>query len=229
MTSESWKAGRRMAQLTQIAAAEKLGVSQPYLSQLEQGLREAGSDLVQRAARLYRLPLTVLPLRTALDFREPRPDDLQREIGSLGYPGFEHIRATTLRNPAAVILRVVGQPDLDTRLVEALPWVLATYTDLDWPWLRDQIRIGNLQNRLGYLICLAEETACTLPDRCNAVPVLCEWRRELDRSLLVREGTLCRESMPEPERVWVRTHRPEAAAYWRLLTTLTAGQLPYAP
>jgi hypothetical protein len=40
---------------------------------------------------------------------------------------------------------------------------------------------------------------------------------------------LCRESMPEPERVWVRTHRPEAAAYWQLFTTLTAGQLPYAP
>ncbi len=229
MTSESWKAGRRIAQLTQIAAAERLGVSQPYLSQLEQGLREAGSDVVQRAARLYRLPPTVLPVRVALDFREPRPDDLQCEIASLGYPGFEHIRAEPLRNPAEVILRVVGQPDLDTRLIEALPWVLATYTDLDWPWLRDRIKLGNLQNRLGFLICLAEETACTLPGRRNAVPVLCEWRRELDQARLATEGTLCRESMPEPERVWVRTHRPEAAAYWQLFTTLTAGQLPYAP
>lgn len=229
MTSESWKAGRRIPQLTQIAAAERLGVSQPYLSQLEQGLREAGTDLVQRAARLYRLSPTVLPVRSALDFPKPLPDDPQREIASLGYPGFEHIRARTLRNPAEVVLRVVGQPDLDTRLVEALPWVLATYCDLDWPWLRDQIKIGNLQNRLGYLICLAEETACTLTDRRNAVPVLRDWRRDLDQARLVREDTLCRESMPEPERVWVRSHRPEVAAYWYLLTTLTAEQLPYAP
>jgi hypothetical protein len=78
------------------------------------------------------------------------------------------------------------------------------------------------------LISLAEEIACTMPDRRSAVPILREWRRELDRARLVREDTLCRESMPEPERAWVRKHCPEAAAYWHLLTTLTAEQLPYA-
>ena len=226
MTAELWKTGRRTAQLTQMAAAAELGVSQPYLSQLEQGLREGGSGLVQKAARFYRLRPTALPVRPALDFRKIGPDDLQRELASLGYPGFEHIRARSPRNPAEVIFRVVGQRDLDTRLVEALPWVLATYPDLDWPWLRDRIKLGNLQNRLGYLIHLAEGTASALPDRREAVPVLAEWRREMDLARPVSEDTLCRESMPGAERAWVRAYRPAAAAYWGLLTTLTAEQLP---
>ena len=45
---------------------------------------------------------------------------------------------------------------------------------------------------------------------------------------IAREGTLCRDSMPERERTWLRLHRPEAAAHWSLLTGLTAEQLPYA-
>jgi len=32
----------------------------------------------------------------------------------------------------------------------------------------------------------------------------------------------------DAERTWVRTNRPPAAAHWRVLTTLTAQQLPYA-
>jgi hypothetical protein len=191
-------------------------------------LREAGTGLIQKAARLYRLRPTALAVRPAPDFRKIRPDDLQRELASLGYPGFEHVRARSPRNPAEVIFRVIGQHDVDTRLVEALPWVLATYPDLDWPWLRDRIKLGNLQNRLGYMIHLAEGIASALPDRRQAVPVLAEWRREMDQARRVSEDTLCRDSIPSAERAWVRTHRPAAAAYWRLLTTLTAEQLPYA-
>ncbi len=37
MTAEQWKTGRCEARLTQVQAAELLGVSQPYLSQLEKG------------------------------------------------------------------------------------------------------------------------------------------------------------------------------------------------
>jgi len=127
-----------------------------------------------------------------------------------------------------VVLNAVVKPDLDTRLVEALPWVLSTYTNLNWGWVRDRAKLNNAQNRLGYLVHLAEQTARVLPERQGAVQVLSQWENELDEARLAREGTLCRESMPEPERNWLRANRPEAAAYWSLLTGLTAEQLPYA-
>jgi hypothetical protein len=56
---------------------------------------------------------------------------------------------------------------------------------------------------------------------------LSRWERELEEARLAREGTLCRDSMPEAERTWLRSNRPEAAAHWSLLTGLTAEQLPY--
>ncbi len=228
VNAELWKAGRRAAGLTQVEAAAALRVSQPYLSQLEKGVREAGRDLMRKATRLYRLSPTALPVRDPVHFTSGRSDDLQRELASLGYPGFEHIRARALNNPAEVVFRVVTEPDLDVRLVEAVPWVLATYTDLDWEWLRDQVKLLNAQNRLGYLVHLATETAATRQNDPGAVRILSRWHHELDEARLVREGTLCRESMPPAERAWVRTNRPRAAEHWHVLTTLTAEHLPYA-
>ena len=156
------------------------------------------------------------------------PDVLQRKLASLGYPGFEHVRSGAVTNPAEVVLTAVVKRDLDMRLVEALPWVLSAYPDLDWDWLRDRAKLHNAQNRLGYVLHLAEQTARTLPGRRNAVQVLSKWGSELEEARLAREGTLCRDSMPERERAWLRTHRPKAAAHWSLLTSLTADQLPYA-
>lgn len=228
MKADQWRAGRHAAGLTQVEAATSLRVSQPYLSQLEKGLREAGRDLVRKATRLYRLSPSALPFRSRPDLKSGRSGDLQREIASLGYPGFEHIGGRALTNPAEVVLRVVTQPDLDVRLIEAVPWLLATYTDLDWDWLRDQVKLRNAQNRLGYLVHLAAETAAAWPDGADTVQTLSGWQHELDEARLVREGTLCRESMPAAERIWVKRNRPSAAAHWRLLTTLTAQQLPYA-
>jgi hypothetical protein len=126
-------------------------------------------------------------------------------------------------NPAEVVLHAVLNQDLDTRLVEALPWVLSTYTDLQWEWLRDRVKLNNAQNRLGYLVHMARKTA-----EPRAAQVLSKWEAELEAARLAREGTLCRDSMPERERAWVRANRPEAAVHWSLLTSLTAEQLPYA-
>ncbi|MGA3236023.1 MAG: helix-turn-helix transcriptional regulator [Bryobacteraceae bacterium] len=228
MTAEQWKTGREKAGLTQVQAASSLHVSQPYLSQLETGLRLAGGELARRAAKLYRLSPTALPLPVPLDVPVVQPDDLQRKLASLGYPGFEHVRSKAIGNPAEVVLGAVVKRDLDTRLVEALPWVLSAYTDLNWEWLRDRAKLQNAQNRLGYLVHLAKQTARALPERQGAVPVLSRWENDLEEARLAREGTLCRDSMPESERAWLRTNRPEAAAHWGLLTGLSAEQLPYA-
>ena len=228
MTAEQWKTGREKAGLTQVAAARSLDVSQPYLSQLETGLRVASAGLARKAAKLYGLPPTALPLPEPLDVPGLPPDQLQRKLASLGYPGFEHVRFKAVSNPVEVVLNALVKPDLDTRLVEALPWVLSAYTDLNWEWLRDRAKWNNAQNRLGYLVHLAEQTARAWPGRQGAVQVLSRWEKELEEARLAREGTLCRDSMPESERTWLRSNRPEAAIHWSLLTSLTAGQLPYA-
>jgi transcriptional regulator with XRE-family HTH domain len=228
MTTNQWKTGREKAGLTQVEAAYSLNVSQPYLSQLETGLRVAGAGLARKAAKLYKLSPTALPLPEPLDVPVVQPDDLQRKLASLGYPGFEHVRSKTVSNPAEVVLAAVVKQDLDTRLVEALPWVLSAYTDLNWEWLRDRAKLHNAQNRLGYLVHLAEQTARALPQLKGAVPVLSRWENDLEEARLALEGTLCRDSMPQRERAWLRTNRPEAAVHWGLLTSLAAGQLPYA-
>jgi transcriptional regulator with XRE-family HTH domain len=236
MTPAEWTTGREKAGLTQVTAARSLGVSQPYLSQLEKGLRVASDSLARRAARLYKLPATALPLPATQEVRDVSPNDLQRRFAALGYPGFEHVRSGEVTNPAEAVLNVVVKRDLDTRLVEAVPWVLSTYTDLDWDWLRDHAKLRNAQNRLGYLVWLAYRTAYhtsdstsrTLPAREGAVEVLSKWRMELEEARLAGEGTLCRDSMPEREKTWLRKNRPEAAVHWNLLTSLSADQLPYA-
>jgi transcriptional regulator with XRE-family HTH domain len=223
MTAEQWKRGRQNAGMTQVVAARGLDVSQPYLSQLEKGLRVSSDDLARKAAKLYKLP-TALPLPASLEVHEFSPDDLQRKLASLGYPGFEHVRSRVQRNPAEVVLSAVLKPDLDARLVEALPWVLSAYTDLNWEWLRDRAKLHNAQNKLGYLVHLAKQTAGLCQD---AVQVLSRRESELEEARLAHEGTLCRDSMPEPERNWLKANRPEAAAHWSLLTSLSAGQLSY--
>lgn len=228
MTAEQWKTGRKEAGLTQVEAAHSLAVSQPYLSQLESGLRAAGAGLVRKAAKLYKLPPTALPLSEPADAKAGTSDDLQRQLASLGYPGFEHVRSKAASNPAAVVLSGIVKRDLDTRLVEALPWVLSTYTGLNWEWLRDRVKLRNAQNRLGYVVHLAEQSARAFPERQDAVQVLSRWEKELEEARLAHEGTLCRDSMPERERAWLRSSRPEAAAHWSLLTSLTVDQLPYA-
>ena len=228
MTAAEWTTGRKKAGLTQVTAARSLGVSQPYLSQLEKGLRVASDALARRGARLYKLPPTVLPLPATQNVRDVSPNDLQRRFAALGYPGFEHVRSSAVTNPAEAVLNAVVKRDVDTRLVEAVPWVLSTYTDLDWDWLRDHARLRNAQNRLGYLVHLAGETSRTTPARESAVEVLSKWRMELEEARLAGEGTLCRDSMPEREKTWLRKNRPEAAVHWNLLTSLSADQLPYA-
>ncbi len=175
---------------------------------------------------LYRLPPTVLPVcqpnaeRVLLG-----PDVLQDELAALGYPGFAHVGSKNMRNPAEVLFGAITQSDLDTRLVEALPWVINKYPDLDWPWLRDQVKLSNIQNRLGYIVYLAKETH---PESGTEFGRLCSWANDLEEARLAREGTLCRDSMPQRERVWLRSHRLSAAEHWNLLTSITPEQLPYA-
>ena len=227
MTVPQWATGRQNARLTQVEAATALGISQPYLSQLENGSRIGSPVLVRKAVALYGLPPTALPLPEPREPGAVGPDGLQRELAALDYPGFAHVLPEEKSNPAGVVFRALIQPDLDTRLVEALPWVMSAYTDLDWLWLRDRAKLRNIQNRLGYVVYLAKDVVRSHTENSHEMQTLSGWERDLEEARLAREDTLCRDSMPQAERSWLRIHRPPAAEHWNLLTGLTAEQLPY--
>ena len=89
-----------------------------------------------------------------------KPNHLAAQLARLSYPGFTHRKkAGEPLNPAALVATALAHSDLDPRLMEALPWILATFHDLDGVWLSAQCRLLNPQNRLGYLVSLAMKLA----------------------------------------------------------------------
>jgi len=214
------------AGLTQVQAARRLGVSQPYLSQLEKGERPVTAELARAAATLYGLPATALPLPESAP-ESADPQRLARQLAGLGYPGFAHLRSLKT-NPAAVVLGSLVQSDLEVRLTEALPWVLLTYPEMDWSWLVRHAKLHDVQNRLGFLVTLAKDLASAVPQFRGALEPLSSVENQLERARLAREDTLCRDSMPAAERRWLEETRSPLARHWNLLTGLTPGRLPYA-
>jgi transcriptional regulator with XRE-family HTH domain len=227
LTNQELKAGRLKAALTQLQAAPRLRVSQPYLSQLENGTRPITRAFARRAASVYRLPATVLPLPSS-PTKEVDVNKLAHQLAGLGYPGFAHLRGGSYNaNPAMVVLDALLQRNLETRLSEALPWVIATYPNLQWDWLVRQAKLNDIQNRLGFVIDLAKQVA-EKSQRQSGLAQLSEVSHLLERSLLAREDTLCRESMSEVERNWLTENRSSYAKRWNLLTGLAPEQLSYA-
>jgi transcriptional regulator with XRE-family HTH domain len=218
------KAVRRQLGLTQQQAGRKLGISQPYLSLLEKGKRTAPPSLARKLVNLYGLSPAALPLERMEHF-PARLDahKLAEQIAGLGYPGLAYLRCRPKRNPAQILLSVLAQSDVETRLVEALPWIVYRY-ELDWGWLLTRVKQFDLQNRLGYTTHLARALAQAHGDIRRA-KLLEQVEARLDRARLAREDTLCRDSLGEVERRWLRKHRPPAARHWSLLTDLRVEHL----
>lgn len=145
----------------------------------------------------------------------------------MGYPGLAYLPRRTRLNPADLVLNALRVPNQETRLVEALPWVLLRYPDMDWDWLLRHAKVLDLQNRLGFLVTLARALAERRGDTATAAK-LAQREGRLEHSRLAREDTLCRESMTAAERRWLRTHRSAEAAHWNLLTDLAPDHLPHA-
>jgi transcriptional regulator with XRE-family HTH domain len=214
--------------MTQAEAAARLGLSQPYLSQLERGRRRVTSRVARAAARLYELPATALPVPGEPPGRGTGTERLARQLAGLGYPGYGYLRPSSRVNPAVVVLEALSEDDLDARVTEALPWVLARYPDLDWDWLVSHVKLRNLQNRLGFLVAVAREFAEAHPDWSASAAPLREFERDLDRARLAGETTLGREAMPQAEKEWLRANRPLLAQRWNVLTSLSSQRLTYA-
>lgn len=227
MTGHLLKATRKERGLTQAQAALRLGVSQPYLALLERGKRALGPKLARRAARVLGLSATAVP--PSSEVHKTSAETLTKKLAGLGYPGFAYMRAGWTSNPAEVLVTALANSDLDSRVTEALPWVLLKYPDVDKSWLVSQTKLSNATNRLGFVVDLArqvmEKEDGTDSPRYQR---LTELANELSRSKLQAETTLCQESLSEAERNWLRENRPEEARRWNVLTDWKPEHLQFA-
>jgi transcriptional regulator with XRE-family HTH domain len=222
MTGEMLRAARLKKGWTQAQAAHEFGVSQGYVALLEGGGRLPSEGLRLVMVKKLGLPPTAVPL---VEGRPADGDRLAADLADLGYPGFAHlVRSRRMtRNPAAVLLDALHVDRLEARTVEALPWLVARFPDLDWDWLVPRAKVSDLQNRLGFVVALARQLAER--SQSSTAESLRARESELERSRLVREDAFGRSSMTDAERRWLRTNRPESAAHWNVLSNLTAEHL----
>ncbi|HEX6467205.1 MAG TPA: helix-turn-helix transcriptional regulator [Terriglobales bacterium] len=228
ITGEQLRVARKDKRWTQVKAADRLGVSQTYLSLLENGDRPIPAALAQKAVSLFSLPLSALPVTANVygAHRETDQDELAEELAALGYPGYSYLQSHKKRNPAEVLVKALSAENLDSRLIEALPWVVLKYPDLDWDWLLPVVKVHDLQNRLGFITSIARKLA-EFEGKTKAA-LLAQREAAIERARMAREDTLCHESLSQAERQWLREHRTAEARHWNLLTDLAPQHLSYA-
>ena len=214
----------------QADAALRLGISQPYLSLLEAGKRVITKPLARRVVQVYQLPPTALPVEKSFEsLPEISEENLATDIANLGYVKLAHLKKRSLKkNPAEVLLTALSAKDLDSRLVEALPWLAYNFADLDWQQVIKIAKINNLQNRLGFVVNVARRLAeRAIKEDEEKQNQLQSVEEQLLVSRLYREDTLCHDSMTRVERKWLKSNRPPEAKLWRLLTDLSPDHLDY--
>jgi transcriptional regulator with XRE-family HTH domain len=228
MQGTDLKKGRVSKGWTQEEVARRLGVSQPYLCLLEKGSRRVPKKLAHKAAALFGLSPARLPMETSWDSAHTEESDsLASDLAALRYPGFSYLKSTRKRNPAEVLVSALSAKNLDARLTEALPWLLLKYPDLDWQWLVRAAKLNDLQNKLGFLTSVARRLAEKLGKHDTAA-LLRDKESALEQSRLVREETLCHESLSNAERHWLKSNRTKEAKHWHLLTDLSPEHLTHA-
>jgi transcriptional regulator with XRE-family HTH domain len=204
MNSEQLKSARMERGWNQQEAANRLGVTQAYLSMLESGRRSTAS-LSRKLMQAYGLSPTVLPVQEVRE--KATPSFLAHELASLGYPGFAHLRKTKKVNPAEFLLSALVQHNLEARVAEGLPWLVLRYPDMPRDWLVRESRARTLQNRLGFVVTLGRQT--------------------LADSKLEKEDSFCKE-LNEAERRWLRTNSSVEAKQWNLLSDMRPETVRYA-
>ena len=225
MRPEQLRLARQAAGLTQHQAAGRLGVSQAYLALLERGRRPVTARLVVKIAKVYDLSPSTLPVDAeGVDLWNSA--SLAAALGRLGYPEFPRLRGGHKKSPAVVLLGAIGARDVELRVIEALPWIVAEYSDLDWEWLIREAKLRDVQNRLGFLVALGRQV-CEKRGDDVAAGRLGHVEEVLERARLVREDTLCQDRLSDAERRWLRQTRPPEARHWNLLADLDSRSLPY--
>lgn len=223
----------------QIETAEKLQVSQPYLSLLEAGKRPVTEKLVRRAVRVFGLPPTVLPfdenhfaVKTITRTKTKNADFLDLQLAALGYPKFSHLKKNKRLekvNPAAVLISAFQKNDLESRTLEALPWLIFNFARMNWETIVREAKISDAQNRLGFLISLANEKIKSLnPDSSDPKEqIFKELLSDLERSRLYKEDSYKRTRLTKTEKEWLKKNRSKHARFWRVLTDMTIDYLTF--
>lgn len=109
--------------------AERIGVTQAYLSSMECGKRRVPDRVQRSVASILNLPPTNLPLSVPTASTQAAMEEvLEQGLARLGYPPLLYRRKKgPRRNPAALLLMALSVEDLDPRLAEALPWLLLKF------------------------------------------------------------------------------------------------------
>jgi transcriptional regulator with XRE-family HTH domain len=211
-----------------VEAAERLGVSQPYLAMLENGKRHLTPGLARKVVAAYGLSPVELPLPT--EFAPAERVDGQRlteDLAKLDYPGFAYVRTRVRsKHPGEVLLTALAQENLEGRAAEALPWLLLRYWHMDLNWLVGEAKKFDLQNRLGFVVNLARQVS-ERGVEAERTQALANLESLLESSRLAREDHFYRAPRNDRERQWLFENRSDAARHWNLLSDLRPEHLQY--
>ncbi len=211
-------------------AAARLKVSQPYLSLIEAGKRPVTEKLALRAVRIFNLPPTALPIKQIK--HSPKTNGakpanlLAAQLAGLGYPKFSHLKKTRKVNPAVVLTTALKTSDLDSRIVEALPWLIFSFSEMDWSQVINTAKLNDAQNRLGFLLSLSYKLSVKIKDK-DRNALFKQLLSTLEKSRLALNDSFRRESLNETEKAWLKKNRPKDARHWRVLSNLSDDHLIY--
>lgn len=152
-------------------------------------------------------------------------DQLALNLAALGYPGLPRLSSPhSKKSPIELLMDALSTADLDIRLLEALPWIVWRFPDLNWTGVIAFAQEKGLQNKLGFVVSLArrlaqERNEHEKAERLKIIEV------QFEKVRVPPEDTLCHDSLTNTERRWLRTHRTLAAKHWRMLTDLSPAHL----
>jgi hypothetical protein len=164
----------------------------------------------------------------------PRSDELRERaikdaLGALGYPGFQSLfsglEAEEGHDPAVVLMAALACDRLDELVVEALPWLVLRFDNLDWQWLLAEARRRGVQNRLGFVVSLAVRAAAGSlgMDRLTRLAAIEE---DLFACRLPKQETRWLR-MPPARRHSAAARRSQEAAQWGVPSSLRPDEIRF--
>lgn len=158
MTGDQLYKARKSPGLTQVEAAKLLGISQPGFSLFEKGSRRITDKLAKKTVCLFNPSPTALPLETQLEHLPSTTNKkFAKDLAALNYPANTYVKPSRAKNPDEIFLTALITDNLERRLVEALPWLLLKFSDMEWKTLVDAVKPRDMQNRLCFYDCRRPE------------------------------------------------------------------------